>query len=99
MRLEIGELAHAARPLQFTQPSYLAHTLYANKLFHKQGVFGDRDVAGSFKNIQVTNDNSYYIFNDTGVPGDLHDSKLINVFKTLEYRYSLTSCGGGKSQF
>ncbi len=99
MRLQIGELAHAARPQQITQPSYLAHTLCANNLFDKQGVFGDRDVAGGFKHIHVTNVNLYYIFNCTGVPGYLHDSKLITVFKTLEYRNSLTSCGGGKSQF
>ncbi len=43
---------------QLTVLPYLAHALCANKLFHKQGVFGhrailifskDRDVAGGFK--------------------------------------------------
>ncbi len=42
---------------QLTQPSYLAHALCTNQVFHYQGVFGhraimvflgDRDVAGGF---------------------------------------------------
>ncbi len=35
---------HKASATQLTQPSYLAHTLCANKLFHKQGVFGHRAI-------------------------------------------------------
>ncbi len=40
--------AHArvqkASTTQLTQPSYLAHALCANKLFHKQDVFGHRAI-------------------------------------------------------